>query len=236
MKMLYSEFTIILPTLNEAKNIRGLITEITNCYKDIFIIVSDDGSIDDTKDMVMSFQGQRIFFLDRRDEKSHGLTVSILNASKLVSTRYFIVMDADTQHPVEMVKEIADSLLVGAKLATASRKTVEGRWPISRKSISHLGNFLGKLSLLIRGKGYLGYDVLTGFFGAETDFWKKIVFEENKVAGFRLRGYKILFDFLKVMPRNVPVENIHYIFGARKKGTSKLNMKVYAEFLKALFL
>lgn len=234
--MLYNKFTIILPTLNEAENIEELIREIRGCYKDIFIIVSDDGSIDNTKDIVLSFQSQRIFFLDRKDQKIHGLTASVLDASKVVDTKYFIVMDADTQHPWETVRKIIDSLTDGSKLVMASRKKVEGSWPLFRKSISHFGNFLGKLSLLIRGKSYLGYDVLTGFFGAETAFWKEIVFDKNSSVNFRLRGYKVLFDFLKYMPNEISVKNIHYVFGSRRKGDSKLNMRIYIEFLKAIFL
>jgi len=233
---MYSKFTVILPTLNEARNIKELIEEISNCYKGIFIIVSDDGSIDNTKDIVLSFQSQRIFFLDRKNQEIHGLAASILDASKIVNTKYFIVMDADTQHPWGTVKKIVDSLMKGSKLVVASRKKIEGHWPLFRKSISHLGNFLGKLSLLIRGKSYLGYDVLTGFFGVEVAFWKEIVFYKNSSVNFRLRGYKILFDFLKAMPNEISVKNIHYAFGSRRKGDSKLNMRIYIEFLKALFV
>ena len=234
--MLYNEFTVILPTLNEAENIKGLIDEINDYYKDIFIIVSDDGSTDDTKDIVLSFQSQRIFFLDRKNNKIHGLTASVLDATKLVNTRYFIVMDADNQHPWEKIKEIADSLTKGSKLVIASRKKIEGHWGISRKYISYFGNFMGKLCLLARGKKYLTYDMLTGFFGIETKFWKKIVFDENRSLSFKLGGYKILFDFLKVIPNKVLVKNISYTFGARRKGSSKLNIKIYIEFLKAIFL
>ena len=233
--MLYDEFTILLPTLNEAENVGGLIEKLTGSYEGIFIIVSDDGSIDNTKDVISSFQNPRIFFLDRKNERIHGLTASILDASKMVKSKYFMVMDADTQHPWEAVKEITDNLKQGIKLIIASRKKVIGRWPISRKSISYLGNILGKISLLIRGKRYIGYDMLTGFFGVETNFWKRIVFAENNFIHFRLKGYKIIFDFLKVIPHKTPVKNIYYIFNTRRRGSSKLNKKIYIEFLKALF-
>lgn len=234
--LLENGYTIILPTLNEAQNVGVLIKKLLELYGDIFIIVTDDGSIDNTKAVVLSCQSKRITFLDRKDEKIHGLTASILDATRMVKTRYFIVMDGDMQHPWQKVGDIVNSLQKGVKLIIASRERVENPWPASRKYVSYLGNFLGKLSLLIRGRGYLSYDVLTGFFGVETDFWKRIVFEENKAAGFRLRGYKILFDFLKVIPLEAPIKDIHYVFGSRKTGASKLNVKVYVEFLKALFL
>ena len=95
---------------------------------------------------------------------------------------------------------------------------------------------MGKVSLLARGKRHINYDVLTGFFGVEADLWKRIVFEENNFVHFRLKGYKVLFDFLKVVPNKIPVKNVSYVFNSRRTGFSKLNRKIYIEFLKALFL
>jgi len=231
-----NKYTIILPTLNEAGNVGVLINKLFELYRDIFIIVTDDGSADNTRDLVLSFQDRRIFFLDRKNERVHGLTASILDATRLVKTKYFIVMDADNQHPWERVRDIMDGLAEGSRLVAASRKIVEGRWPVLRKSISYLGNFLGRFSLLIRGKKYFSYDVLTGFFGADTSFWKEWVFDKNGLVDFRPKGYKIIFDFLKASPGNIAVKNIHYVFGERKTGASKLNNRIYMEFLKAVFL
>lgn len=233
--MLYDEFTIILPALNEGENIGILIRELNELYEGIFIIVSDDGSVDNTKDAVLSFPSQRVFFLDRKNEEIHGLTASILDASKIVRSKYFIVMDADTQHPCSIVKKIIESLKQGTKLVIASRKQVLGHWSVLRKSISYFGNTLGKLSLLIRRKIYTDYDVLSGFFGVEANCWEQIVFEGNKYPRFKLKGYKILFDFLKNIPDKSHIENIPYIFNERRRGTSKLNTKIYIEFLKAIF-
>lgn len=233
--MLYNDFTIILPTVNESENVGELIRKLTDFYKGIFIIVSDDGSVDNTKNIISSFQDQRISFLDRRDKKIHGLAISILDASKMVKSKYFIVMDADSQHPWEKVEEIINNLKGKVKLVIASRKKVEGHWSIFRKGISYLGNTLGKISLLTRGKRYITYDVLTGFFGVETAFWKRLVFEENNFVHFRLKGYKVLFDFLKIIPNKTPVKNVSYVFNSRRTGFSKLNRKIYIEFLKALF-
>lgn len=234
--MLYNEFTVILPTLNEADNIGILLKKLISSYKGISIIATDDGSIDKTKYIVLSFHNRRIFFLDRKDKDIHGLTASILDATKIVKSKYFIVMDADTQHPWKTVEEIANNLKYGATLVIASRIKVFGSWRISKKIISYLGNMMAKISLLVRNKKYINYDILSGFFGVEANFWKKVIFEENKFALFRAKGYKILFDFLKVIPNNILVKNVYYSFNARKIGSSKSNIKIYIEFLKALFL
>ena len=53
---------------------------------------------------------------------------------------------------------------------------------------------------------------------------------------FMLKGYKVLFDFLKVAPRELQVEEVYYKFATRRADVSKINFKVYLEFLKSCFI
>jgi len=230
----YDDLTIILPTLDEGQNIGDLLEYLIFYYKNAHIIVTDDGSRDNTKEIVSNFQAKRVFFLDREGAKIHGLTVSVLEAVKSLNTKYFVVMDADGQHPWEAVGDIINHLRLGDKLVIGSRIKVSGRWPLQRKIISYIGTFLGKISLFMRNKLYLSPDILSGFFGAETIFWKEIAFNKDNISKFRLKGYKVLFDFLKIMPGDVRFGEIYYEFNARKKASSKLNFKVYLEYLKSL--
>lgn len=231
--LLCDDFTVILPTLNEGPNIKDLLSCLTSHYKRASIIVADDGSRDNTKEIVASFQSKDIFFLDRKDARTHGLTASVLEAIKLVKTKYFIVMDADGQHPWQAVGDLINHLRLGDKLVISSRIKVAGEWPLGRKIVSYLGTALGKLSLLMKNKVYLSYDILSGFFGAETIFWKEIAFHKDNISKFRLKGYKVLFDFLKIMSGDVRFGEVYYEFNARKKASSKLNSKVYLEYLKS---
>lgn len=86
----------------------------------------------------------------------------------------------------------------------------------------------------MRNKYYLSYDILTGFFGAETVFWKKIAFNKYRISKFKLKGYKVLFDFLKIMPKRMRFGEVYYEFKARKAAASKMNFKTYLEYLKSL--
>lgn len=227
------DLTIILPTLNEQDNIKRLLEYFTSRYKDARIIVTDDGSDDKTKEIVMKLNSNKILFLDRKNYKKHGLCISILDAIKLVKTKYFVVIDADGQHPAEKIIDILRSLRAGYDLALGTRTKVEGRWSLLRKIISYAGTFMGNLSLLIRNKKLLTYDILTGFFGAETDFWNKVVSDNSNK--FRLGGYKIAFDFLKIAPAKSKISQVHYKFNARGGGASKANMRIYLEYLKSVF-
>jgi len=227
------DLTVILPTLNEGPNIHDILSSLTKYYLGARIIVSDDGSRDGTKAIAESFGVSNVFFLDRKNEIQHGLTISILEAIKLVKTKYFVVMDADGQHPYSKVGEILNSLRCGRNLAIGSRVKVAGDWPLQRKFLSYAGTMLGKLCLLARNKDYLSYDILSGFFGAETSFWNAIV---NGNAGkFKPGGYKILFEFLKIMPKISEFSEIYYEFEARHKAQSKMSFKIYLEYLKSFF-
>ena len=228
-----ADLTVILPTLNEGPNIHEILSSLTKYYTGARIIVSDDGSHDGTKDIVETFGANNVFFLDRKFESLHGLTVSILDAIKLVKTKYFVVMDADGQHPYLKVGEMISSLRCGRNLSIGSRVKVAGNWPLPRKILSYTGTMLGKICLLARNKDYLSYDILSGFFGAETSFWNAIV---NGNAGkFKPGGYKILFEFLKIMPKISVFSEVYYEFAARNKAQSKMNFKIYLEYLKSFF-
>ena len=228
---LYDDLTIILPTLNEEENIESMLSFITSHYRGCEIIVSDDGSQDNTKKIVLNFKNNKLTFLDRTNRKVHGLTVSILDAIDLVKTKYFVVIDADGQHPPKKIEEIVNTLRLGHKIVAASRVEVEKQWSFCRRLISYLGTSIGKISLLLRGKNYLNYDILGGFFGCETRFWKKC-FHKLKKKKFRLRGYKIFFDLLKYLPSRLEIEEVYYKFETRKADVSKINPKIYLEFLK----
>lgn len=230
----FDDLTIILPTLNEGQNIKDLLIPLTSYYNGASIIVGDEGSEDNTKEAVSGAGFSRVFFLDRKDAEYHGLTASVLDAVKLVKTRYFVVMDADGQHPWEKVEEILECLRIGNRLAVCSRSGVAGGWPWQRRLISYTGTILGKLSLGLRGKFYLNLDILSGFFGAEAMFWKQVSSDGLKSGSFRLGGYKVLFDFLKLLPGDLPVGQIYYVFNSRKKSGSKINFKIYFEYLRSL--
>jgi dolichol-phosphate mannosyltransferase len=232
----YSDTTIILPTLNEERNISNVLQSIISLYKNCHIIVADDSSRDATKKVVLSIGYENLIFLDRSEEPVHGLTASVLAAIDLVKTKYFVVMDADGQHPYEKIEEIVNILRLGGKFVIASRVEIEEEWSLSRRLISCAGSVLGKISLLLRGKNYLNYDILGGYFGCESAFCRESLSDKLKRHRFRLKGYKIVFDLLKCLPCGAKVEEVYYRFETRKAEVSKINLGVYLEFIKSCFL
>ncbi len=58
------------------------------------------------------------------------------------------------------------------------------------------------------------------------------IIEQDKIAH---KGYKFLFDLLKVLPRTVEIEQFGYVFKNREFGDSKIGKKQMWEFFKSLF-
>jgi len=225
----YSDTTIIIPTFNEESNISELLKLTEKLYKNIKIIVSDDGSTDKTQEIVKGYskKNKKIKLLDRSKKAVHGLTASVVDASKQVKTKYIVVMDGDLQHPPEKIKEIVRELRKGSDLVAGARRKVFD-WPLNRRIISKIATLLGKTRLLL--KGTTCDDILSGFFGIKTKLMQSL--NKNK---FEMQGYKILFDILKNIDKKIKIKNIYYDFGMRKRGHSKIGLKQIISFLRALF-
>ncbi len=232
----YDDLTIIMPTLNEEKGLSKILPTLISRYKDCSIIISDDSSKDSTKEVALSLQYEKLTFIDRASRPIHGLTASVVEAAESVKTKHFIVMDADGQHPPEKIEEIVNIMRLGANIVVASRIAVKKKWGSLRKMLSYMGTSLGKTSLLLRGKSYLSYDILGGFFGCNSNFWNGCVPNQEKKKHFRLRGYKVMFDLLKCAPSGLEIEEVFYRFETPNAGTSKINLKVCLEYLKSCLL
>ncbi|MBY9001067.1 MAG: glycosyltransferase [Candidatus Heimdallarchaeota archaeon] len=229
----YSDLTIIIPTLNEEKTISLLLSKIEVSIPYCNVIVSDDGSNDNTKKLVEGFEGKNsICFLDRKHERIHGLTISVLDAIMECSTSFFLVMDGDLQHPTESIPQFYEELKQGYDLVAGNRVQVIGKWPLHRKFMSYVARFLGNLSLFIRRKNSVK-DIMTGLFASRSDIWKHTI--EKKKTDFIQEGYKVLFDFLKLYKEKLKVSHVNYVFGTRNFGESKINNKVIWMFFKSLF-
>lgn len=224
--MNYSDTTIIIPTYNEEGNIGILIDKLRE-FKGIRIIVSDDGSRDKTQEIVKK---KKAMLIDRSDKPVHGLTGSVMDAILKTNTNFFVVIDADFQHPPEKIKEMVKKLREGNDVVVGNRIKTE-RFSFSRRLISKTAYLIGYLRLIF--KKFPKYDIVSGFFGGKTNMAKKII--QEKYNKFELRGYKILFDLLKYLPSSTKTSKVDYEFGMRKHGQSKLNKKVVYYYFRSLF-
>lgn len=86
--------TVLLPVYNGARYLREAIDSVLNqTYADFSLMVINDGSMDDSRDVVLSFDDPRIILID--NEKNLGLVSTLNRGIELIETRYLARIDAD---------------------------------------------------------------------------------------------------------------------------------------------
>lgn len=222
------DLTIIIPTLNEEANIGRLSDEIVKLLPGVSVLVVDDGSTDSTQEIVKN-KNDQVKLLDRSKEQIHGLTISIVDGIKQCTTPNFMVIDGDFQHPPESLLDAFECFQQGPDIVSGYRIKVED-WPFTRKLMSFAAQVLAYFSLLLRRR-QRPKDIMSGFFGGKVETIKPLL-ESDKLA---LKGYKLYFDLLKILPRDATILQFGYIFKNREFGDSKIGKTQIWEFFKSVF-
>jgi len=225
LKTGYSDFTVILPTLNEEDTIGKMLDYVLENYKGARIIVADDGSRDGTLGVVETFEkkSKDVTLLNRASKGLvKGLTASVTDATKLSRTKFVIVIDADMQHPIDRIKDVAEKLVAGDELVVAVRAEITN-WSLYRRAISRVFMYVGESVLWIEKKETCG-DIFSGFFGVERELFVR-VFDDNRKR-FVGEGYKVLFDFLKCVDKGkLRIGEVPFTFKVRAFGFSKAGFR-----------
>ncbi|MCD6567779.1 MAG: glycosyltransferase family 2 protein [Dehalococcoidia bacterium] len=222
-----SVISLIIPTYNERDNIAPLIERIDGALSayDYEIVFVDDDSGDGTAEIASSLSSRYpVRVIVRRDER--GLASAVVEGLKQVKGQMVAVMDADLQHPPEVLAEMAKVLENGAEIAVASRYVAGGGcqgWGLVRRIISKGAVFLAHL-LLPATRGIK--DPMSGFF----------MLDRRVVEGADLRptGYKILLEIL-MMGQFRSVTEVPYTFKTRTRGESKLSARQQIDYLKHIY-
>jgi dolichol-phosphate mannosyltransferase len=217
-----NRFALVVPTLNEAGNIELLTQRAQQSLKqmsiDYEIIVVDDGSTDGTCDIVrrLSEAEPRIRLLERRNQK--GLAGAVLHGWRHSDADILGVIDADLQHPPEVLPALLNAVLQGNDIAIGSRyvntKHVAG-WNLFRQAVSRISTLV--TLPFQRKKGVRVTDPMAGFF----------VVRRESIEGIDLQpqGFKILLEIL-VRGRIHSAAEVPIEFGLRHAGKSKADVTV----------
>jgi len=222
------EVSIILPTYNERENIVKLIPQLHEALARASIkyeiIVVDDNSPDGTAEAARELGKTYPVTVIVRPGKL-GLASAVIEGFKHSRGEIVVVMDADLQHPPEIVPTLVEKVREGYDIAIASRYIPGGRiesWSILRKVLSRGAIILAHI-LLPRTRGIK--DPVSGFFA-----FKRQVLENTELDPV---GYKILLEILVRGKWKRAVE-VPYTFKPRASGRSKLNLKEILNYLRHL--
>jgi dolichol-phosphate mannosyltransferase len=225
--MMQETLSLIIPTYNEKDNIKPLIERVHQAlsgYKYEIVIV-DDNSLDGTIEAAEKLAAQYpVKVIVRKGEK--GLATAVVHGLKFAAGKIIGVMDADLQHPPEVLPDLIKAIEGGADMAVASRYIEGGgcpNWDLSRKVISKVAL---KLSHLFLPSLKQVKDPLTGFF----------MFRRDNVDIDRLKpvGYKISIEVMLVGNFKNIVE-VPFIFEERSAGQSKLRPQQQIDYIKHIF-
>ena len=219
--------SLIIPTYNERDNITPLLERLEHAlagynYEVVFI---DDNSADGTAEVATSLASKYpVKVIVRKDKR--GLASAVVDGLSHVSGKIIAVMDADLQHPPEVLPDLLKEMEKGADIVIASRYVKGGGcpgWSLSRRLVSKGAIFLAHLLLPATRRVN---DPASGFF----------MFNKKAVAGAELKplGYKILLEVL-IAGKFKRVAEVPYTFGIRGRGESKLNAGQQVAYLRHLF-
>ena len=102
------KITIITPTYNRAKTLPKVFESLLKqSFKDFIWIILDDGSTDNTTEVVENFQLFNPFFeiIYKKDKNRHKF-LTVLEGVKMVKTPYFMVVDSDDIYPEDALETL----------------------------------------------------------------------------------------------------------------------------------
>jgi dolichol-phosphate mannosyltransferase len=227
------KLALVIPTLREAENICGLLDHVRGVLDPLGIpyeiLVVDDDSCDGTEEVVsaISRQDPRVRLLIRNGEK--GLSGAILHGWQQTDAAVLGVMDADLQHPPELLPDLLEAIRDGRDIAIGSRYTAGGclgAWNPARKFFSSAAVWV---TWPLQQRRLRAKDPMSGFFLVRRRCLEQVRFQRS--------GFKLLLEVL-VRGRIRSVEEVPFAFGQRYRGVSKANFNVawdYARLLARLY-
>jgi dolichol-phosphate mannosyltransferase len=226
MTLSEADFSIVVPTYREAKNIPQLIqriAEVDFSGRSFEVILVDDNSRDGITEVVKILQKQYSWLrlIVRLAKKS--LSASALEGFQSARYPLVLLMDADLSHPPEKIPAMLAQLADPAVDFVIGSRYVEGgsadeQWPVARRLTSRFAAWLAQVLISRRVR-----DPLSGFFALR----KSALLRCGRLKPI---GWKIGLELmLKCRCKNIQEVPIH--FSERLHGKSKFNFRVALEYV-----
>ncbi|GAA4114017.1 MULTISPECIES: polyprenol monophosphomannose synthase [Streptomyces] len=218
---------VIIPTYNEAENIKPIVARVRAAVPEAHVLVADDNSPDGTGKFAdeIAAEDDQVHVLHRKGKEG-------LGAAYLAGFRWgiehdygvLVEMDADGSHQPEELPRLLTALK-GADLVLGSRWVPGGRivnWPKYREYISRGGSTYSRLLL-----GVPIRDVTGGFRAFRRETLEGLGLDEVASA-----GYCFQVDLARrAVAAGFHVVEVPITFVERERGDSKMSNDILVEAL-----
>ncbi|WP_416974677.1 polyprenol monophosphomannose synthase [Streptomyces sp. 4F14] len=221
------ETLVIIPTYNEAENIKRIVGRVRESVPEAHILVADDNSPDGTGKLAdeLAAGDDHVHVMHRKGKEG-------LGAAYLAGFRWgmehdygvLVEMDADGSHQPEELPRLLTALK-SADLVLGSRWVPGGRvvnWPKSREFISRGGSFYSRLALDLSLR-----DITGGYRAFRRETLEGLGLDE--VAS---QGYCFQVDLARrAVKAGFHVVEVPITFVERELGDSKMSRDIMVEAL-----
>jgi dolichol-phosphate mannosyltransferase len=216
---------VIVPTYNEAENIRELVPRILEQDPGVEILIVDDNSTDGTGALVDELRNTepRLHVLHRPKKLGLG-TAYVAGFRYALEHNYDLVfeMDADFSHDPDSIPAFLDAVK-DADLVLGSRYlngVTVVNWPLSRLILSYGANVYTRVITGMPLK-----DATGGFKCFRRTTLERIDLDRVRSDGY---GFQIEMNFI-AWRKGLRIKEIPILFVDRRVGISKMNRKIIWE-------
>jgi len=220
------QVSIVIPTFNERDNVRTMVERIEGALREqgyLYEIWFIDDSRDDTPEVLeeLSQTHSQVHYVHRTNGR--GLGTAVVEGFARSTGKYVVVMDADLQHPPEVLPTMLKRLMEGIDVVIPSRFVPggsDGGLNTFRKFVSWTARWIGRVAIKrLRSVS----DCTGGYFGLH-----RSVIENAELDPI---GWKILMEVL-VKGHYQTVHEVPYDFRSRDAGESKMNLQEQWNYLR----
>jgi dolichol-phosphate mannosyltransferase len=220
------KIVVMIPTYNEASNIKRMIFDVLNCCADVDVLVVDDMSPDETYKIAedISKENNRVHLLLRKEKKGRGFAGKdgFIKALEM-GADYIVEMDGDGSHSPkyipDFIKAIKDcNVVIGSRYVNGGKDEERS---LLRQVVSNFSRHYLSFVLDVKVK-----DPTSGYRMFRRDALKKFAYALTTSDPF------IITEVLHHIKKNrLKIKEIPIIFLARFSGESKLRPVTLIKYL-----
>jgi len=232
MKKKSLQTIVMIPTYNEAGNIKKLIQQILKINNSIGCLIVDDNSPDGTADIVKQLQKkypQKIHLIVRKNQRGRA-SAGIKGHKQAIKLKpqYIVEMDADFSHNPQYIKTFLKEIktcdvVLGSRFVSGGQDSKRSWF---RTFASILSGYVLRLILGLKLR-----DIGSGFKLYKRQVLQSLLWDKFFSSGIAIS----MEEIFRIVKKSYKVKEIPIIFFDRQAGYSKLRWKDFFEPLKVCF-